>query len=284
MPAATVLIPTHSHAAPLRIAVASVQAQTLQDFELLIVGDGVTNEVRAVARALAAEDPRIRFLDFPKGERKGERHRHAALQEASGRFVAYLGDDDIWFPEHLAVLDELLREADFGATLHIGLDSRGEPFVLAAALGRPYFRRLMRRSRFNRFDLTFGGHTLDAYRRLPEGWRTTPPHFPWTDLWMWRQFLAQPWCRAATAIVPTGICTQTHLRPRMDDEARAAELAAWLGRAAAPGFREEIWRFVARDLNRQLITWQMRFAWALRPYGAARRFWRWIGSPRSGRP
>jgi glycosyltransferase involved in cell wall biosynthesis len=47
MTAATVLIPTHSHVEPLRHAVASVQQQGLRDFELFIVGDGVTDATRA---------------------------------------------------------------------------------------------------------------------------------------------------------------------------------------------------------------------------------------------
>ena len=41
MPSASVLIPTHEHAATLAYAVASVQRQTVDDIEILIVGDGV---------------------------------------------------------------------------------------------------------------------------------------------------------------------------------------------------------------------------------------------------
>lgn len=249
---ATVLIPTHCHAEALREAVASVQAQTVEDFELLIVGDGVTENVRAVGRELCATDRRIRFLDFPKGERKGERHRHTALSTARGRIVAYLGDDDIWFPDHLAALSVLLRDADFGHTLHLGLDACGAPFVLASDLSMPLLRRRMLHRLFNTFDLTFGGHTLAAYRRLPLGWHTTPPAFPWTDLWMWRQFLAQPWCRAATAPLVTALCSQTHLRPHMSDVARAAELAMWRARTNEPGFEAEIGRLATAAFNAQL--------------------------------
>src|SRR5947208_10362336 len=86
---ATVLILTHEHVETLRHAVASVQLQTLQDFELLIVGDGVADATRAVVAELSAADSRIRFFDFAKGPRMGESHRHQALQRAQGRFVAY---------------------------------------------------------------------------------------------------------------------------------------------------------------------------------------------------
>jgi hypothetical protein len=246
MTAATVLIPTHAHAAALRHAVAGVQQQNLQDFELFIVGDGVTEATRAVAAELSAADSRIRFFDFPKGPRKGEIHRHRALQEARGRFAAYLGDDDFWMPNHLDVLDALLTEADFGHTMQVSLDAEDQIVVMPAELQDPQFRARMLTELFNRFDFTFAGHTMAAYRRLPFGWRTTPPDFPWTDLYMWRQFLAQPWCRARSAMIPTGINTWTHLRPGLTDQERGDHLASWRARLESPAFRESLWREIAQ--------------------------------------
>jgi hypothetical protein len=262
MTAATVLIPTHEHVEPLRHAVASAQAQTLQDFELFIVGDGVTDATRALVAELAAADPRIRFFDCPKGPRKGEIHRHAALQHARGRIVAYLGDDDCWLPEHLATLDALLAEADFGHTLQVGIDADRRIVVQAADLANPAFRARMLAELFNRFDFTFAGHTLAAYRRLPHGWRTTPPEFPFTDLYMWRQFLAEPWCRARSAMVPTCINTWTHQRPHLGDRERAEELAYWRAQAGEPEFRERLWRLAAQSLAAQSIAHELDLAHA----------------------
>lgn len=256
MTTATVLIPTHSHVESLRHAVASVQQQRLRDFELFIVGDGVADATRAVVSELSASDGRIRFFDFPKGPRKGEIHRHEALQHARGRFVAYLGDDDCWMPNHLEVLNGLLTEADFGHTLQVGIDSERQIVVMPADLQNPAFRRRMLTELFNRFDLTFAGHTMEAYRRLPHGWHTTPPEFPWTDLYMWRQFLAQPWCRARSAMVPTGINTWTHLRPHLDDLERANDLAYWRAQAAVPEFRENLWRLTAERFAKESVAFE----------------------------
>jgi hypothetical protein len=259
MTAATVLIPTHEHVEPLRLAVASVREQTLQDFELFIVGDGVGDATRTLVAELAAADPRICFFDFPKGPRKGEIHRHAALQHARGRFVAYLGDDDCWMPHHLATLDALLADADFGHTMQVGIDAERRIIPLPAALEHSGLRARMLGELYNRFDLTFAGHTLAAYRRLPHGWRTTPPEFPWTDLYMWRQFLAEPWCRARSAMVPTGINTWTHLRPHLSDRERAEDLAYWRAQAATPEFRERLWRRIAECFANEAVHFEFEF-------------------------
>jgi len=88
MPRVSVLIPTHGRrAATLPFAVASVQAQGVDDIEILIVGDGVDGEVRATVERLRANDSRIRFFDFPKGPRNGEIHRDGVLRQARGRIV-----------------------------------------------------------------------------------------------------------------------------------------------------------------------------------------------------
>src|SRR5436309_1083330 len=99
--AATVLIPTHDHAPLLRHSLASVQEQSVEDIEIFVIGDGVTDETRALVAGLATDDPRIRFFDHPKAPRHGEILRHAALAEARGEIVCYQADDDLWLPGHL---------------------------------------------------------------------------------------------------------------------------------------------------------------------------------------
>ena len=252
-PVATVLMPTHDHAPCLPHSIGSVLEQTVPDFELLVVGDGVGDDTRAVVTALARRDSRIRFLDLPKGERKGERHRHHALEQARGSIVAYLGDDDLWFPEHLATIAELLREADFGHTLHVGIVESGTWIFLPADLEHDPLRQKMLQGPFNFFDFSFGAHTLAAYRRLSTGWAPPTPDCPWSDLYLWRQFLAEPWCRARSAMVPTAICTQTHRRPERSNEERAQELAALRRQIPTPAFRAHLWRQAATSFARAAV-------------------------------
>jgi GalNAc5-diNAcBac-PP-undecaprenol beta-1,3-glucosyltransferase len=253
MKAATIIVPTHNHGEALRLSIGSALNQTLTDFELLIVGDGCDEPTRAVAYELATSDPRVRFLDYPKGLRKGEAHRHTALENARGRFVAYLGDDDLWLPHHLETLDQLLRDADFGHTLHAGLSEAPALFFLSSDLENPALRHLMLTADHNRFDLTFGAHTLEAYRRLPVGWESVSAETRWADLHLWRLFLQEPWCRAVTAHIPTGLCTHSHLRPHLTPADRARELAAWRTRMEAPDFRSWFEREALAAISRHAI-------------------------------
>jgi glycosyltransferase involved in cell wall biosynthesis len=254
MTVATVLIPTHQHPETLHHAAKSVLEQTVHDLELFIIGDGVGDDTRIVVGELSRIDHRVKFFDFPKGPRMGEAHRHKALQEAKGRFVAYLGDDDCWMPNHLDALGALLDDADFGHTIHVAIDPDGQIVALPADLENPAIRTRMLKELFNCFGITCAGHTMTAYRRLPYGWRTTPPDFPWTDLYMWRQFLDQPWCRAKSAIIPTSINTWTHQRPNLSNRERADELSYWRGQIATPGFRETLWQAVAKSFATKAIT------------------------------
>lgn len=237
-PSFTVLIPTHDHADTLWYAIGSVLAQTRQDFEIFIVGDGVPERTREIVATLRARDQRIRFFDNPKGERHGEAHRHAALREASGRFVCYQADDDLWFPDHLERMASMLEGHDLAHTMQIELnpDGRATTWMFDARLPGAIDR--MRRSESG-FGLASGGHTLQAYRRLPHGWFPAPKGIN-TDLHFWLQFLDQAWCRYTSGMWPS-VCHLSSV-PRCDwsSSARIAELSAWWPRVRDANGRSRI--------------------------------------------
>jgi hypothetical protein len=85
-------------------AIASVRAQTLEDWELLLVDDGSTDDSSANARAAAAADPaRIRYLEHPGHANLGmSGSRNLGIASARGRYLAFLDADDVYLPERLA--------------------------------------------------------------------------------------------------------------------------------------------------------------------------------------
>ena len=179
---ATVLIPTFNHGPTLRHSVGSVLEQTVSDIEIFIVGDGVPDVTREIVDDLTSQDERVRFFDNPKGPRTGEIHRHQALAEARGEIVCYLSDDDLWLPDHVETMRELLDEADYANALMLHLDATGRLGVAPLDLSYPGERELVVLGRKGT-SLSSMTHTLEMYRRLPYGWRTTPGLI-YTDYYM----------------------------------------------------------------------------------------------------
>lgn len=107
MPRVSVVIPTCNRPELLKRAIRSVLAQTYQDFEIIVVDDGMKE--RAKDAALGFADPRIRYIqnDVSLG---GGGTRNRGVDEAKGEYVAFLDDDDEWLPEKLEKqVDALLR-------------------------------------------------------------------------------------------------------------------------------------------------------------------------------
>jgi len=250
---ATVLIPTHEHAATLPFAVASVQAQGVDDMEILIVGDGVDDDLRATVAQLQREDARIRFFDFPKGPRLGEIHRDAVLRQARGRIVYYQSDDDLWLPGHLAALEQALEDADLAGAIQVNVDPgdrvRGHFFDLERReFVEPWLA--WQPNNFgawacNGFGLQFAAHRLDAYLRLPEGWTTTPPGLP-ADQSMWHKFARQPWCRMRFLRWPIALHFPAPDRRSWTPAQRADELARWTTIIGSADGTVRIWRHSRR--------------------------------------
>ncbi len=100
----SVIIPVYNRAEPLRRALASVLAQSCQDFEIVMVDDGSADDPRATVEAFA--DPRIRFFRQENGG--GGSARNTGIDKAQGRYVAFLDSDDVFLPNHLDQMRRLL--------------------------------------------------------------------------------------------------------------------------------------------------------------------------------
>jgi GalNAc5-diNAcBac-PP-undecaprenol beta-1,3-glucosyltransferase len=235
---ATVLIPTHRHAAFLPYAIESALDQEGASIEILVIGDGVEAPTREVIGRYAG-DERLRYFDRPKGARLGEEHRHPILtQEARGTIVAYLADDDLLLRHHVASMLELLEDADFAHPPSARFDADGTLQFFPWSYARDEFQ-VVARGRVGSIGFTGTAHTMDAYRRLPYGWRTTPVGMP-TDHWMWMQFLELPGYRAAVGDRLTYLTFPEPKWGKVPDSERAAAIADWLRRSREPGFEDEV--------------------------------------------
>lgn len=187
-PLVTVRIPTHDRG-PLIVerAISSALAQTYDNLEILVVGDGATPETVEAVRSVS--DPRIRFVNLPqRGVYPDEPERrwmvagwpavNHALDIARGAWVAPLDDDDEFTPDHVEILlraaIEQRLEFVYGRTLmefaegQWGILGAWPPAHGAFTHGSVLYSA---RLRFLRYD--------------PESWREEEP----ADWNLWRRML-----------------------------------------------------------------------------------------------
>ena len=100
-PVVSVVMAAYNGAALVDETIASLQAQTLREWELVVVDDRSTDATLAVLRAHAAAEPRIRVIGL-QANGGPVRARNRAFAEARGRYVAGLDQDDLCVPERLA--------------------------------------------------------------------------------------------------------------------------------------------------------------------------------------
>lgn len=170
-PYASVIIPTHDRFATLATTVRSVQAQTVDDIEILIVADGATQPVKAIANGLAGQDPRVRLLDLPKAPGRGAANRDKGVREARSDRIFYTDDDDIWLASHVATLGPMLEEAHIVDSVAVSVSVTGRLFGTLGHAGHPTARGLLARNLFKLQYDTHLTHRRSTYLTLGEAWR-----------------------------------------------------------------------------------------------------------------
>lgn len=97
VPMFSVVVPAYNAGRFLPTALGSVYRQTVQDFEIVVVNDGSTDNTEEILRG--ERDPRLRFITRENG---GECvARNQGMREARGKYIAFLDSDDAWLPNHL---------------------------------------------------------------------------------------------------------------------------------------------------------------------------------------
>jgi glycosyltransferase involved in cell wall biosynthesis len=97
----SIIVPSYNKGRYIREMVASVQAQTHADWEMLFIDDGSTDETRTVITELAAVDQRIK-LHFQAGNKGANHCRNLGVQLAAGDHIMFFDADDVLAPHCLA--------------------------------------------------------------------------------------------------------------------------------------------------------------------------------------
>lgn len=108
-PEVSVVVLTRNRPVFLRRALASIQQQTFTDFEVLVVNDA-GEDVSALVSTFRAEGMTITLLNQPE-QRGQSAGRNLGIRASRGRWITYLDDDDLYYPDHLETLVATLRRS-----------------------------------------------------------------------------------------------------------------------------------------------------------------------------
>ncbi|MFH6965996.1 glycosyltransferase family 2 protein [Flavobacterium sp. FlaQc-28] len=96
----SILTPTFNAEKFIRATIKSVQEQTYENWEMILVDDASTDNTVSIIEDFAQRDNRIKLFKFSENRGNGFA-RNAALDKATGKYIAYLDADDLWFPSKL---------------------------------------------------------------------------------------------------------------------------------------------------------------------------------------
>ena len=116
-PLVTVIISTFNRKDVLPRAIESVLNQTFPDFELLVIDNGSTDGTEAVVKRIV--DRRLKYIRNPEPTDSCDGPRNLGINSAKGSLIAFLDDDDIWYPVRLEKVKKAFDEnPDVSAVCH----------------------------------------------------------------------------------------------------------------------------------------------------------------------
>jgi teichuronic acid biosynthesis glycosyltransferase TuaG len=108
----SIITPSYNSEKFISDTIKSVQNQTYTNWEMIIVDDCSTDKTVEIIQNFMDDDNRVHLIKLNKNSGTGIA-RNTALQEANGRYIAFLDSDDLWKPEKLS------KQIDFMETNYL---------------------------------------------------------------------------------------------------------------------------------------------------------------------
>lgn len=116
MPYFSIIIPTYNRANFLPKTLATVFAQTFQDFEVIVVDDGSQDNTAEVLQQLQQNYPQLAYYSQPNSERGVA--RNFGMRLAVGEYITFLDSDDWLYPDYLQNAYDNIQKMNLPAFLH----------------------------------------------------------------------------------------------------------------------------------------------------------------------
>ena len=111
----SIIMPAYNTASFIQQSIESVLSQTYPDWELIVIDDYSTDATAEIVKSYCSRDSRIILLQNEKNYGVAV-SRNRGLQQASGRYLAFLDSDDLWIPEKLEKQLSFMQENDYAFT------------------------------------------------------------------------------------------------------------------------------------------------------------------------
>ncbi len=152
-PEVSIIIPCYNRGDLLQRAIESVLKQTFQNYEIIIVDDGSTENIKEIIEKKYVKDLRIKYV-FQKHVGRPGTTRNTGIIQAKAPYIAFLDSDDEWLPEKLKEQLEALKNANSEKIGAVGCD-----FYVVNLLTK----------RKREYHLVFDEKTMNSIERLLSG-------------------------------------------------------------------------------------------------------------------
>lgn len=113
----SIIMPAYNAEKYIEEAIQSVLKQTYTNWELIIVNDCSTDKTEQIAKKHQEQDKRIKLHSLPENQGVANA-RNIVLQNAVGRYIAFLDSDDMWVPEKLEKQLKFMKVNNYVFTYH----------------------------------------------------------------------------------------------------------------------------------------------------------------------
>jgi glycosyltransferase involved in cell wall biosynthesis len=139
MPEVSVIIPVYNAEKTIIKTIQSVQQQTFNDFEIIIINDGSRDETLELIQDL--QEKHLKIFSYENGGLPIARNR--GMSHAAGEFIAFLDADDLWTPDKLELQVAALKQhpkagVAYSWTYFMDVNEQGEPISFLPSPQYPF--------------------------------------------------------------------------------------------------------------------------------------------------
>lgn len=109
-PIVSIIVTTYNRSHRLKGALSSIQDQTFEEWECIVVDDCSPDDTEKVVQKFMKKDPRFKYFRRSENFGNHSRPKNDGSRMAVGEFIAYLDDDNIWYKDHLMALYHAIKD------------------------------------------------------------------------------------------------------------------------------------------------------------------------------